>query len=382
MAKVELLFQGVRDQQHKKAIQEMYSHDDCENAIISVAFALVDGVGCISEQLTLLGTNVSVYVGIRNSITSGQALLALLSCGVNLYVVDCGSPSVLFHPKIYFARRKTISLSLIGSANLTFSGLNNNIEASTIIELKNSNHSDSNFIRDLESLFGGLLDQFPEHVIPVQSVRDIVNLMRQGRLTDERARVIVPPISSPRLRVHDLISRIPIRLFRKAPKITRKRTRTIIHSKTPNVSGDYLIVWTSNGLTERDLNIPTGSNTNATGSMLLNKGKMEDIDQRHYFFDQVFKELEWREDNAKPHLLRSAAKFCLIIKGADFGTHILKLTHNTNTESKTYKQNNSMTNLHWGDAKNLIAKKDLLGSTLKLYKNSNSAGRYVVEFSD
>jgi len=53
-----------------------------------------------------------------------------------------------------------------------------------------------------------------------------------------------------------------------------------------------LLIWESGKLTERDLNIPKGSNTNPTGSMLFKKGKTEDIDQRHYFRDTVFSALK------------------------------------------------------------------------------------------
>jgi hypothetical protein len=56
------------------------------------------------------------------------------------------------------------------------------------------------------------------------------------------------------------------------------------------------LLWTSGPLSQRDLNIPKGSNTNPTGSMLFKKGKTEGIDQRHYFRDEVFSALTWTKD--------------------------------------------------------------------------------------
>ena len=40
--------------------------------------------------------------------------------------------------------------------------------------------------------------------------------------------------------------------------------------------------WESKKLKERDLNIPSGDTTNATGSMNWKQGEVKDIDQRHF----------------------------------------------------------------------------------------------------
>ena len=380
MARAELLFQGLTDQHHVEAINAMCS--DSAHAILSVAFALSDGVGCISDQLKRLGSKARVYIGIRNDITSGQALLALLKCGVSLYAVDSGSPSLLFHPKIYYFRKGDRAASLMGSANLTFSGLNNNIEASTMIHLLTREEADRRYIRELESIFGELPRRFPKHVIPVRSARAIIGLMKQGRVTDERARVVSSKKADPRTRSKDLLGRMPIPMARRPIGSVGRRARTVIYARSKDVSGDYALVWTSNGLTQRDLNIPTGTNTNATGSMLFKKGKNEDIDQRHYFFERVFKNLSWIPDARHRHLVRAQADFCIIIKGADYGVYRLKLTHNTKTDSEAYKQKNSMTQIHWGDAKPLVAKSDLLGSTMRLYRRADRKRMYVIELAD
>jgi HKD family nuclease len=380
MARAELLFQGLTEQRHGEAINAICS--DSASAIVSVAFALSEGVGCISDQLRRIGPEARVYIGIRNDITSGQALLALLKCGVSLYAVDTGSPSLLFHPKIYYFRSGDKAASLIGSANLTFSGLNNNIEASTLIHLLACDKEDRKYVDNLESIFESLIMRFPEHVIPIRSARTVIDLMKQGRVTDERARVVSSKKADPRTRSKDLLGRMPIPITRRPRIAVRKRARTIIYARSKDVSGEYALVWTSNGLTERDLNIPTGTNTNSTGSMLFKKGKNEDIDQRHYFYERVFNVLSWRSDAAHPHLMRSHADFCIIIKGADYGVYRLKLTHNNRTDSEAYKQRNSMTQIHWGVAKPLVAKRDLLGSTIRLYRQSDPGRRYVIEFID
>jgi hypothetical protein len=133
---------------------------------------------------------------------------------------------------------------------------------------------------------------------------------------------------------------------------------------------------------ERDLNVPTGSKTNPTGSMLFKKGLNEDIDQRHYFRDEVFNSLIWRPDTNRPHLLRSECQFAIIIKGVNYGAFELKISHNTDTTSASYIQRNSMTQIHWGDARPLIAKRDLLGSQIRLFRSQTNQTRFVMQFVD
>src|SRR6185369_430975 len=151
-------------------------------------------------------------------------------------------------------------------------------------------------------------------------------------------------------------------------------------SQNPSVLEDgFLLIWESKGLTERDLNIPSGDGTHATGSMLWKKGAAEDIDQRHFFRDEAFEGLDWRPDANKPHLERVEADFEIVVKGLNFGEHKLKLTHNRDKTSASYEQNNSMTQVHWGTALKLVAKKDLLGRVMSLYRKDGNPPRFLIE---
>ena len=105
--------------------------------------------------------------------------------------------------------------------------------------------------------------------------------------------------------------------------------------------------------------------------MLFTKGASHDIDQRHYFRDSAFNQLDWKFDAKKgrEHLERAKATFRIIISGVDRGSYRLEVSHNTRTDTRTYQQGNSMTALHWGDARPLIAKESLLGRTIQLYRD-------------
>lgn len=134
-----------------------------------------------------------------------------------------------------------------------------------------------------------------------------------------------------------------------------------------------MLIWEGKELTQRDLNIPTGDNTHPTGAMSFSKGYSGE-DQRHYFRNNVFNGLVWQPDPApeKAHLERAAANFEIVISGKSHGVYLLKLTHNTRTGTETYLQDNTMTQIHWGDAKKIIAKPELLGKRIRLYKLDNS----------
>ena len=86
-----------------------------------------------------------------------------------------------------------------------------------------------------------------------------------------------------------------------------------------------------------------------------------EIDKRHYFREEVFNELDWQADTApdREHLERADANFHIVIKGLSYGDFKLSLTHNTHTESSTYIQNNSVTQLRWGKIRELVAREGL-----------------------
>jgi hypothetical protein len=147
----------------------------------------------------------------------------------------------------------------------------------------------------------------------------------------------------------------------------------------PAIATAKYLVWESKELTERDLNIPKAPDTNPTVSMGWKKGAFDDIDQRHYFREEVFSDLDWVTDPNRPIWERAQAKFDLVIKNLNYGAFDLKLSHNTDQTSKSYAQKNFMTQLHWGDAKEHVAKHDLLGRILYLYRKDTNPPEFTIE---
>ena len=138
------------------------------------------------------------------------------------------------------------------------------------------------------------------------------------------------------------------------------------------------LVWESKPLTRRDLTIPDADGTHATGSMNLDKGLLpEEVDHRHYFRDDVFPILTWTHSG--PTVDEAFAKFQLVLKNINYGEFDLRLGHTTSTTSRAYLQKNAMTRLSWGPMRQYIAQPNLIGRTLKLYRDRADPTRFVLE---
>lgn len=398
MAKKNFILQGFTPQTHAQAVRELFDVPDIKKVILSIAFVSESGVQQIEAALRAHVAHVTVFAGVRNDITSHQGLTLLHSIGVKLYTVDTGSRMVIFHPKLYLVRGKTSARLVIGSANLTLGGLNNNIEAGMLLDFNLADVEDKAVVDEIEAQFTPLPTAYPEHIVKVGSVSVLDKMLACGRLVDEMA---VPPPrpttsatgmvgvdSIPRIKLKVIplrraLARAKAALKKPLPvKATATTKGTKPESKTvPAVTGvEFDLVWESKPLAERDLNVPSGTNTHATGSMNLDKGLLpESVDHRHYFRDDVFPSLMWTSTNASGKTEEAFAKFQLVLKGISYGEFDLRIGHSTSTDSKTYKQNNAMTRLSWGPMRDYVARNDLIGRNLSLYRDKVDPKRFVLE---
>jgi HKD family nuclease len=372
------ILQAVNDEDHLAPAREVFGLADLQTATISTAFMTASGLSLLQGVLEPIADRTRIFVGIRNGVTTVQSIQKALEIGCATYMVDTGTRQRIFHPKLYYARSAACAKLLLGSANLTMGGLRTNIEASVLQELDPA--ADTAFLADLERKLDGMIEDYPEHVIPATDAAQLTDLQRAGRLIDERKTRPPEPAGSSADRALDTLPRMnlrttPLNVARPVPPPVPP-----VAPAVPAARERLEQVWESNGLTRRHLNIPTGANTNPTGSMLLGVGAWEGIDQRHYFRDDVFAALDWTPDAApaRAHLERAESVIRLIVKDVDYGERTLHLSHNTRTDTTAYEQRNSMTSLHWGDARPLVAHEDLLGRVLKLFRETDDPARFTL----
>ena len=394
MAKIDFLLQAVTTEFHAGALRKLLSRPDLECFVASVAFVRLDGVNVVAKELKAVVKVVKFFVGIRNDVTSVQALRRLLELGVKVYAVDTASRSTIFHPKVFLAKGKEKAWGIIGSANMTFPGLHNNIEAGAILALNLANTDDRAFLDSTLKILNELPTKFPDHVFEVKNAAAVERLFDDGRLVDED--IVVAPVVTSSVRKGDRDTLQPMKLSRHVAPVRKRRAikpKPTAASATPATATatptpatmpvvhvpEFILIWESRELKERDLNIPSGKRTHATGSMLWKKGAAEDIDQRHFFRDEAFVGLDWKKDKRLPHYERAEASFQIVVKGLNYGTFKLKLSHNTDTTSASYKQMNSMTQVHWGPALKFVAKRDLLGRIMSLYRKEGSPPEFMIE---
>lgn len=338
------------------------------------AFASQAGIRGLSKYIKTAKkhlTIINIVTGVDQKGTSKEALEELLSLDINAFVFHQPSISI-FHPKIYLFEGEDKSELIIGSSNLTSQGLFTNVEVSLLVSI-NNNEADKKIVEELKTYFKGIFN-FTDPNLKKLTPKIIAQLVKAKVVPTEAERRAAQdkPEKAERKETESIISKIfPKRVIAKIPREFRgeKKSTTKITASTV-VSGKGERLWESGKLTARDLNIPKSPNTNPTGSMLFKKGKTKGIDQRHYFRDTVFSSLNWEHDT-KPdtsHLERAKAIFNIIIDGKTVGSFELTLTHNTRTDTRSYKQKNSTTSISWGEAKKVIAKDDLIAKSAALYK--------------
>lgn len=391
MADLNFILQAVTTANHAESIRTLLALPKPTQIVVSVAFARTTGLEAIQESIKPLAAITKFFVGIRNDVTSLQAIKQLLALKLDLYAVDTGSRKVIFHPKLYLAANASNAIAIVGSANMTFSGLHNNIEVSTRMVLDFAkNPADKTFVETVITAFDTMLAAHPKHVFKIKDEKHATQLFEEGRLADET--VVVAPTSGSSVRKGDRDDLSPMKLVRvkrpHPPKVKAVPAKAAVLAKAgpakaapapaKPINGTKYLVWESKPLSRRSLCIPMGAKTNPTGSMGFTKGLYE-INQRHYFYDEVFKDLTWTPEKPGSKTLRATAKFELVIKNINYGVFDLMVAHKTDTGSATYKERNFMTQIHWGDAKKFIAKSDLLGRNLFLYRKNSTPPEFMIE---
>lgn len=383
MAELDFILQAVTTENHAKALQDLLALPGATEVLVSVAFVKEPGLEAIEDAIKPFARRARFFIGIRNDITSIQAVKHLLEMKVKLYAVDTGSRGVIFHPKLYLAASAIQAKVIIGSANLTFGGLHNNIEASTCLNLNLSNAADKNYKVKVVHSFEEMLKKHPEHVFLIRDEKHADELFESGRLVDERLRP-APQVKSglqkgvrDDLPPMDLHRVSPLRIASIARKWVEAQPRSIPTNSPNELAGAFYLVWESKPLKRRDLNIEYRPGTHLTGSVNLDKGLLpKGVDHRIYFREGVFSGLNWTRRSKTVD--EAHAKFQLVLKGINYGEFDLRIRHTTSKE-ESHRQRNALTRLSWGPAREHIARPDLIDRTLAIYRDEFDPTHFKLE---
>jgi len=389
MGNLQKMTQGITGEwNYRKELITMLNGNKYNKFTIATAFATENGVNLIEEALTEIAQNLEVYVGVRNGVTTYQAVVKLLSHGVKIYAVDTGSAAKIFHEKTYTASNQEEAVVLTGSGNLTRGGLVTNIESGTLIKCDLQDGNDLAYYRQCIDQLKVLEQDHPKNVYEITDIVMAGNLLTNGILLDETK--VVPRTVKGTSKVNVATFGVPpMKTFiektasKKAGKPPEKDQNFVIAVPEETHSDynlfDFKEIWRSRELTERDLNIPSNEITHTTGSMLLKKG-VYDIDQQSYFYEKAFVDLDWnRGTGNKEKFLYAKAHFDFLIDGIFIKGYELVIKHDPRTDTKTFLQKQPMTHLLWGNAKSLVAKRHLLEEIMTLYKDKNNDGKYLIK---
>ena len=126
-----------------------------------VAFVSTGGLKNIIEEMLAFreaGGEIKLYLGVNLNATSKEALEKLLEHEIESYVVY--SPNnIIYHPKIYAFEGDETTRAIIGSSNLTESGLFQNIEASVCVDFESDDENGSEFLADIYDHFNAIINQ-------------------------------------------------------------------------------------------------------------------------------------------------------------------------------------------------------------------------------
>lgn len=127
-----------------------------------VAFASISGVNMLKDYINEAKNRfdeLRFFIGVDNRGTSKEALEVLIQQNIESYIYHDSRNSVTYHPKLFIFEGDVYTRVIIGSSNLTSSGLKMNLEASVQIDFRTkTDKQGKNFLRDLKEYYHDLLN--------------------------------------------------------------------------------------------------------------------------------------------------------------------------------------------------------------------------------
>ncbi|MCF6352826.1 MAG: phospholipase D family protein [Cyclobacteriaceae bacterium] len=346
------------------------------------AFASEAGIYGLSGHINFAKKNfkkLTIIVGIDQGGTSKEALEEILSLNIESYIFY-QKESPIFHPKFYLFEGTSEIKIILGSSNLTGTGLFTNIESSLLIEFNQTDKDGLALLSELKTYYKSLLNFSDPNIFKIDN-KVINDFFLDGIVPDEATRKRnYSKGTSSTVGNKSKKSKVPKRSVPKVPsnifpsKNKNSKPKTVIPAvpvvPVSTATTSKNLVWKKLKLSNSDAqDVPAG--TAITGNLKLAQAKFKVgtkvIDQKTYFRNQVFNKLNWVK--TKPHSAtyeEAFGVFDISISGKPIGKFTLKLSHDS---SRVAGQGNTPTWLHWGRTViPVLQKNSLSGKTLNLYE--------------
>lgn len=141
-------------------INEILENPSFNDFAAFVAFAREGGINLILPKLKKFienGGKVRLYIGVDLHATSKEALQLLMKENISTYIVH--SPNTItYHPKIYIFEGDSKYFIIVGSSNLTTSGLYQNVEASLCVSNEYEDDEGRELLSDIYDYYNDILN--------------------------------------------------------------------------------------------------------------------------------------------------------------------------------------------------------------------------------
>lgn len=184
--KIQFIAQGIPESTSTPAgdvLNKGLMEPDYNSFAAFVAFVSVDGVKQLEEgfrHFTESGGSIRLYVGVDLHGTSKEALELLLGMDFIQTFIVYSPNRIVYHPKIYSFEGNDKNMVMVGSSNLTVSGLYQNIEASLCITSDEDDDQDKSLISDIYDYYNSLLTNSSTYCQPLSA--DIIDLLCKNKV--------------------------------------------------------------------------------------------------------------------------------------------------------------------------------------------------------
>jgi HKD family nuclease len=181
---VKFIGQGFNIEENSSVAQELIialNNKSYNTFKCLVAFATKAGVTRLTPHVLNSKEyikNFRIVVGIDGGVTTKEALEALLEWNVEVYIYNFKPDNIIFHPKIYLFQGEDLGITIVGSNNLTLTGLVSNVESSILLEYNPKEEKGINFLSEINEYFQPLLSG--NHPNLKLLTQDLIDKLKRG----------------------------------------------------------------------------------------------------------------------------------------------------------------------------------------------------------